>query len=349
MSCSPCKSEISCPKTFSFIHSSIILCFCVSYTWRRYPLKSQVTFLTSLLLYLSPFLRMFRWPVNCKCISVAICLFTYYIPLVISILWYTYLIRLFVASSSVRRWKVYSSTFVICVCCMCVISDRFPSCLSFFSFFDWIPSPFFWFSVHLSLFSSRDSVFASRKKIEETTRDRIRKEMDLRCPLSLHPDFGWREKEEKRDWNVNKTEEIKNAEEKKEKRNDRDRRKNVKQVLSYVLYPFASSSSSLGCFSSISFSISSLRFSSLSFLDVMFVLFILDFILFSISSLHSCRPLRVFFCLRFPWTCLIYSFHSLFLFCSPMTTVNLLARTIQGTYISEGGGFDYDQSWLCTM
>jgi sodium borate transporter 11 len=30
-------------------------------------------------------------------------------------------------------------------------------------------------------------------------------------------------------------------------------------------------------------------------------------------------------------------------------SVNLLARTIQGTYISEGGGFDYDQSWLCTM
>ncbi|KAI1280565.1 Sodium bicarbonate transporter-like protein 11 [Halotydeus destructor] len=30
-------------------------------------------------------------------------------------------------------------------------------------------------------------------------------------------------------------------------------------------------------------------------------------------------------------------------------SVNLLARTIQGTYISEGGGFDYDQSWLCAM
>ena len=30
-------------------------------------------------------------------------------------------------------------------------------------------------------------------------------------------------------------------------------------------------------------------------------------------------------------------------------TVQLLARTIQGTYISEGGGFDYDQSWLCAM
>ncbi|GIY34036.1 sodium bicarbonate transporter-like protein 11 [Caerostris extrusa] len=24
-------------------------------------------------------------------------------------------------------------------------------------------------------------------------------------------------------------------------------------------------------------------------------------------------------------------------------------RTIQGTYVSEGGGFDYDQSWLCAM
>ncbi|KAI2809354.1 hypothetical protein BLOT_000502 [Blomia tropicalis] len=29
--------------------------------------------------------------------------------------------------------------------------------------------------------------------------------------------------------------------------------------------------------------------------------------------------------------------------------LQLLARTIQGTYISEGGGFDYDQSWLCAM
>ncbi|GIY39483.1 sodium bicarbonate transporter-like protein 11 [Caerostris darwini] len=30
-------------------------------------------------------------------------------------------------------------------------------------------------------------------------------------------------------------------------------------------------------------------------------------------------------------------------------TVHLLSRTIQGTYVSEGGGFDYDQSWLCAM
>ncbi|XP_054162013.1 solute carrier family 4 member 11-like isoform X2 [Oppia nitens] len=30
-------------------------------------------------------------------------------------------------------------------------------------------------------------------------------------------------------------------------------------------------------------------------------------------------------------------------------SVQLLARTIQGTYISDGGGFDYDQSWLCAM
>nr|XP_015925621.1 sodium bicarbonate transporter-like protein 11 isoform X1 [Parasteatoda tepidariorum] len=29
--------------------------------------------------------------------------------------------------------------------------------------------------------------------------------------------------------------------------------------------------------------------------------------------------------------------------------VHLLSRTIQGTYVSEGGGFDYDQSWLCAM
>nr|XP_046909383.1 LOW QUALITY PROTEIN: solute carrier family 4 member 11-like [Dermatophagoides farinae] len=29
--------------------------------------------------------------------------------------------------------------------------------------------------------------------------------------------------------------------------------------------------------------------------------------------------------------------------------LQLLARTIQGTYISDGGGFDYDQSWLCSM
>lgn len=45
------------------------------------------------------------------------------------------------------------------------------------------------------------------------------------------------------------------------------------------------------------------------------------------------------------------SFFSLeFIFsCGFDKTVNLLARTIQGTYISEGGGFDYDQSWLCTM
>ncbi|UYV66702.1 SLC4A11 [Cordylochernes scorpioides] len=29
--------------------------------------------------------------------------------------------------------------------------------------------------------------------------------------------------------------------------------------------------------------------------------------------------------------------------------VHLLSRTIQGTYVSEGGGFDYDQSWICAM
>lgn len=41
----------------------------------------------------------------------------------------------------------------------------------------------------------------------------------------------------------------------------------------------------------------------------------------------------------------MYLLHDLF----SLISVNLLARTIQGTYISEGGGFDYDQSWLCTM
>ncbi|XP_064477562.1 solute carrier family 4 member 11-like isoform X2 [Ornithodoros turicata] len=29
--------------------------------------------------------------------------------------------------------------------------------------------------------------------------------------------------------------------------------------------------------------------------------------------------------------------------------VHLLSRTIQGTYMREGGGFDYDQSWICAM
>ncbi|XP_076355789.1 LOW QUALITY PROTEIN: solute carrier family 4 member 11-like [Tachypleus tridentatus] len=30
-------------------------------------------------------------------------------------------------------------------------------------------------------------------------------------------------------------------------------------------------------------------------------------------------------------------------------SMHMLTRTIQGTYISEGGGFDYDQSWICAM
>lgn len=30
-------------------------------------------------------------------------------------------------------------------------------------------------------------------------------------------------------------------------------------------------------------------------------------------------------------------------------SVHLLSRTIQGTYYSDGGGFDYDQSWVCAM
>ncbi|XP_022252508.1 sodium bicarbonate transporter-like protein 11 [Limulus polyphemus] len=30
-------------------------------------------------------------------------------------------------------------------------------------------------------------------------------------------------------------------------------------------------------------------------------------------------------------------------------SMHMLSRTIQGTYISEGGGFDYDQSWICAM
>ncbi|XP_076371246.1 solute carrier family 4 member 11-like isoform X2 [Tachypleus tridentatus] len=30
-------------------------------------------------------------------------------------------------------------------------------------------------------------------------------------------------------------------------------------------------------------------------------------------------------------------------------SMHILSRTIQGTYISEGGGFDYDQSWICAM
>ncbi|XP_022650740.1 sodium bicarbonate transporter-like protein 11 isoform X3 [Varroa destructor] len=29
--------------------------------------------------------------------------------------------------------------------------------------------------------------------------------------------------------------------------------------------------------------------------------------------------------------------------------VHLLSRTIQGTYVREGGGFDYDQSWICAV
>ncbi|KAH9366696.1 hypothetical protein HPB48_000871 [Haemaphysalis longicornis] len=29
--------------------------------------------------------------------------------------------------------------------------------------------------------------------------------------------------------------------------------------------------------------------------------------------------------------------------------VHLLSRTIQGTCMREGGGFDYDQSWICAL
>ena len=35
--------------------------------------------------------------------------------------------------------------------------------------------------------------------------------------------------------------------------------------------------------------------------------------------------------------------------CSIYISVHQLSRTLQCTSISEGGGFDFDQSWLCAM
>ena len=66
------------------------------------------------------------------------------------------------------------------------------------------------------------------------------------------------------------------------------------------------------------------------------------FILFITSSIPCSRVLKFISSERFPFLFIFYYIYLLF-------AVNLLARTIQGTYISEGGGFDHDQSWLCTM